>query len=374
MNCLDKRGNSPLGNAVLGKHESCALMLVQKDANINVTINNTDLSQDSQTEQQFWRFLPEHFPTTKEKDRKEVSVFEGLVTNNWLGLTYIALEKLELFGFSLAKAVEVAFKLGKFQFAKTLLGKALDNQKLQEILAQKRNLLSCLCFWCRGECDADLIRDIFEILTESGLSPAVFDEFLCSPLHYAAFNKNRALVELLLSQPALRETINEEDRYGRTPLAAFFYNYSPGCVVERKEEEEEGEASLSHDLLDLLLDCGARVDTLFPSKPMDILQGTFQARYSATDYLSDPGSGARVTPLMVSVVLRDVRMVRYLLARGADLNTPDSRGRTAVMLAVKTQHQPLVELLLSYRGQIDLTRRDHGGHRIVEHAVALSPE
>ena len=100
MNCLDKRGNSPLGNAVLGKHESCALMLVQKDANINVTINNTDHSPDSQTEQQFWRFLPEHFPTTKEKDRKEVSVFEGLVTNNWLGLTYIALEKLELFGFS----------------------------------------------------------------------------------------------------------------------------------------------------------------------------------------------------------------------------------------------------------------------------------
>ena len=165
-------------------------MLVQKDANINVTINNSDLSEDTQTEEKFWRFLPQHFLTTPEKDCKAVSVFEGLVTNNWLGLTYIALEKLELFGFSLAKAVEVAFKLGKFQFAKTLLGKALDNQKLQEILAAKRNLLSCLAFWCRGDPDADLIRDIFEILTESGVSPAVFDEFLCSPLHYAAFNEN----------------------------------------------------------------------------------------------------------------------------------------------------------------------------------------
>ena len=181
MNCLDKRGNSPLGNAVLGKHESCALMLVQRDANINVTINKTHDSEDTQTEQQFFRFLPQHFRTTK--DCKEVTVFEGLVTNNWLGLTYIALEKLEFFGFSLAKAVEVAFKLGKFQFAKTLLGKALDSQKLQEILAMKRNLLSCLCFWCKGNPEGDLIRDIFEILTESGVSPAVCDECLCSPLH-----------------------------------------------------------------------------------------------------------------------------------------------------------------------------------------------
>ena len=60
MNCLDKRGNSPLANAVLGKHQSCALMLVQREANINVTINKNDSSQDTQTGQQFFRFLPEH--------------------------------------------------------------------------------------------------------------------------------------------------------------------------------------------------------------------------------------------------------------------------------------------------------------------------
>ena len=112
VNCQDLEGNTPLGNAVLAKHESCALILVQKDANINVIINKSDKTE-SQNKQKFLRFLPQHFSKTKKPDEDKITLFEGLVTNNWLGLTYIALEKLELFGFSLAKAVEVAFKLGK---------------------------------------------------------------------------------------------------------------------------------------------------------------------------------------------------------------------------------------------------------------------
>ena len=37
---LDDKGNSPLSNAVLGKHDSCTLMLLQKNADINVMINS----------------------------------------------------------------------------------------------------------------------------------------------------------------------------------------------------------------------------------------------------------------------------------------------------------------------------------------------
>ena len=69
-------------------------MLVQRDANINTTINQTE---EEPQKEQFWRFLPQHFSSKKERNGGERSIFEGLVSNNWLGLTYIALENLEIF-------------------------------------------------------------------------------------------------------------------------------------------------------------------------------------------------------------------------------------------------------------------------------------
>ena len=290
-------------------------MLVQRDANINTTINPTE---EEPQKEQFWRFLPQHFSSKKERNGGERSIFEGLVSNNWLGLTYIALEKLEIFGFSLAKAVEVAFKLGKFQFAKTLLGKALDKQKLQEILDWNRNLASSLSFWCRENIEEDLITDIFEMLRDSEVSLAWVDEFQCSPLHYAALNKNRRLMELLLLDSDVRKKINEEDKFGRTALAAFFYNYKPGSGGVAEVEEMEGK--LTHGLLDTMIDSGARINTLFPSRPLDLLQGRFQVKFEGTDYLDPPHiTTPSVSPLMISVVLRDVAMVSYLLSRGADI-------------------------------------------------------
>ena len=362
VDCVDLRGNTPLGYAVLGRHQGCALMLVQREANINVAINRNVTRSTSQTEKQFLRFLPQHFSEDTKKDYENIPLFEGLVSNNWLGLTYIALDKLELSGFSLAKAVEVAFKLGKFQFAKTLLGKAFDPSKLQELLDGNRNLIGCLSLWCRGSIEEYLITDIFDILRESGLSLTLEDEFQCSPLHYAAFNKNRTMMELLLSSSDLKEKINQEDKYGRTPLAAFFYNYSPGGMTE-----EEG-------LLDMMIKAGAKVDTLFPSRPLDILQGKFQAGYDGGDFLAPPTPASRpVSPLMVSVVLRDVAMVSYLLARGASLNTQDRQGRSAAMLAVKTRDLTIIQLLVKHRNCLDLSSRDCHGHGLLDHAIALDP-
>ena len=60
---LDNKGNSPLSNAVLGKHDSCALMLLQKNADIKVMIHlGEELNENkSKAEDKLLKYLPRHY-------------------------------------------------------------------------------------------------------------------------------------------------------------------------------------------------------------------------------------------------------------------------------------------------------------------------
>ena len=91
-------------------------------------------------------FLPRHFET-KAKDEK-IPLFQALVQNDWLGLTFVAMKDMEKFGMSYAKAIEVAFKLKKFQFAKRLIEKQVSVAKLQAKVSKGRNLINALAFEC----------------------------------------------------------------------------------------------------------------------------------------------------------------------------------------------------------------------------------
>ena len=95
-----------------------------------------------------WKYSLAHWREAQiVKEKQSITLFEKIVDNNWLGITYIVLEKLEKFGFSIAKAIEVAFKLGKFQFAKTLLSKEVDMKKLVEFVNGERNLIGSLALF-----------------------------------------------------------------------------------------------------------------------------------------------------------------------------------------------------------------------------------
>ena len=62
LECLDTLENTPLAYAVDGGHNSCALMLIQKEANINVKIHkNMDSVGPSSVKRNTWKYSLEHW-------------------------------------------------------------------------------------------------------------------------------------------------------------------------------------------------------------------------------------------------------------------------------------------------------------------------
>ena len=182
INAVDDRGNTPLAYAVYGKHEGCALILLQKGASVNVTIKPFEKDMSGDDMENRFPYLPGHFRNNKQRP---ISLFQGIIQNSWLGITYVALDELEKFGLSYAKAVETAMHMQKIQFAKTLIGKQVSVQKLLEKVSKGRNLLTSLAYECKCDTATDIQEDVAELLVSAGVSLTERDEKQCIDLHYA---------------------------------------------------------------------------------------------------------------------------------------------------------------------------------------------
>lgn len=53
----------------------------------------------------------------------------------------------------------------------------------------------------------------------------------------------------------------------------------------------------------------------------------------------------------------DVQTVRTLLAQGADVDSRDHFGQTALMLAAHAGHREIVETLIAHRANLDITAK-----------------
>ena len=99
---------------MLGGHSGCALMLLQKDANIDVDVHpehhvdassKADADKSSCRRRTKFKFLKSHFEADESltSGQRSYPLFRGIVQNGWLGLTYVALDKMEKFGVSYAR-------------------------------------------------------------------------------------------------------------------------------------------------------------------------------------------------------------------------------------------------------------------------------
>jgi len=348
---------TPLALAVLAKHDSCSLMLIQHGANVNINMRTSDwiLSEKDKLKPVLLRFLPQHFEIC---GQVEQSLFQGIVLNNWFGLTYVVLSKLEAFGFPLAQAIEVTFQLKKFHFGKTLLGLQVSYEKLQHVNSQGQNLVHTLALESSVLNEHDIFEDLIVLLVNTGkLDCSNVDNFGCTPLHYACLNKNMILVKFLLQDSNVN--VNILDNHGRSALAACFWIY------------EEGKLSL--ELVELLIKHGADTSVCFSSPPISFLNNGYELKYRRSSFTSPVFNAAKVTPLMVALCHKDEAMVKLLIGHNSKATILDSLGNPTLIYAFKSNDEAFVRKMIILLKANKNTFDSEETGQLLKHVIALEP-
>ena len=378
INAVDKHGNTPLAYSVLGKHEGCALILLQKGANVNVDIvplanpgeSGADESEKSPEEQ--FRYLPIHF--MPKSLNKPYSLFQGVILNDWLGITYMTLQQLEVFGMSYAMAIHVALANGKIQFAKTLIAKQVSVEKLKQKVEQKRNLIHCLANECKSGDRSDIQVDILELLLQADVSPAEKDVHGCSPLHYACKNQNLELIKVLLKEDRVIRSINVMNNLEISPFGAIFWN-----MVSKQ--------SNFSDIIKVMLENGADPDVVMPFKPISYLQSGYTIQSKNKTGFEEFKDMLKITPLICSVVHRDEDLIELLLNnkhKVCNINLEDEKGMTPLMHAAKTNDILIAKQLIYNNGikinkvdplvltpHLNINASDLDGYNAINHIIEL---
>ena len=200
--------------------------------------------------------------------------------------------------------------------------------------------------------------------TNPGLVNAKDDVWGNTPLHRAAGQGNKDVVELLLSKGA---QVDAKGNLGRTPLFAAAGSWGNKDVVELllsrgaevNAKDNSGRTPLFEaagswnrkDVVELLLSKGAQVNAkddwgetaLFMASSKDVAE-LFLAR--GLD-VNAKGSYGR-TPLHIAASAGRKDVVELLLSRGAEVNAKDTfYRRTPLHEAAGGGHKDVVELLLS---------------------------
>lgn len=138
-----------------------------------------------------------------------------------------------------------------------------------------------------------------KLLIEHGASVNLPDEVNSTPLHYAVERCNIEMIKLLLAHGA---NIDAKNNLDETPLHSLIH-------IPDNEEAVK-----------LLLDKGANPNTMSMGTPL---------LNDAVDY-------------------REEEFVKLLLEKGANVNSTDDKGNTPLQIAVKSNKQSMIQLLMKY--------------------------
>lgn len=176
-----------------------------------------------------------------------------------------------------------------------------------------------------------------------------------TPLHHAASDGSAAVVRLLLSRGA---KINETDREGFTPLAVAMMSNHMGIAAQLKSkggrEKVEGAGELFKAVYRNDM---AKLKALLDSHP---------------ELVKIRGGRHSETPLMIAVQNENRDMVKFLLSRGAEVDTAlkDARVWSPLQTAVYEGNPAIAEILINYGA--DVMRRDPAGQTLLQWAVYLN--
>jgi len=190
-------------------------------------------------------------------------------------------------------ALHVAVRQPKLDFAEALLvaGASIDVKSLKDELTP----LALLCRSKSGVMSATEVTNALWLL-ERGADPMARNRGAETPMHLAADSGSLVLLEALVARGATLV----EDKYGKTPL------WNTLDTNFRKEE-----------IWDYLFSLGEQLE-----------------RVAGGD-----------TPLLDAQMRRNETAVRYLLARGADAQAKDAKGRTALDRARELKQDGVIAIL-----------------------------
>ncbi|CAB4058984.1 unnamed protein product [Lepeophtheirus salmonis] len=320
---MDRFGNTPLAYAIIGNNEATTITLLQKGANVNCKVHinpflmgfsETQIVKKDDNQSSAFKFLPSHFKKPA-KSQFPMTLFQLSLLNGWLGVSYLILERMEKHGLRIAEALEAAFKLNKLQLAKKLTLKQLDNSKLCELVDNKQNLISSM-IKVVGNSSKDnlLIEFIFNHLYKAGNKLQHKDISGCTVLHYGCLTNNIDILKLILSYFESKYIINKKDNNGRTPLVATLWK----CQLE------------SSFVL---------VKELFKPHPSTVNLTYEDDRNAELTELT--------TPLIIAINFKCRSLIDLLLEHGVDVNLPDGKGRTPLMIAVKSNGIDFIKYFLN---------------------------
>ena len=188
-------------------------------------------------------------------------------------------------------------------------------------------------------------REVAELILSYGANPNARDSSGFSALHYAAINDNKKMVELLIARGA---DVNAKDASGNTPL----YN---------------AVRSGHKDIAEMLLEKGAELSihvAAFLGNIDDIKN--FVETGTSIDISDDRG----LTPLHYAVMEGQYDIVKFLIAKGADVNVKDIWPfGTPLHCAVENGHKEIVELLAAAGADVNATKGRPAGDAPLHSAV-----
>ncbi|KAK0703987.1 ankyrin repeat-containing domain protein [Lasiosphaeria miniovina] len=171
-----------------------------------------------------------------------------------------------------------------------------------------------------------------------------------APLHYAAFQRNVALVNLLKSYGAKLDATTNLDR------SVLFY-----AVCKEPHLADSDKAIYGRHYLMEKVSRNNMSAAHTDDNTMDVVEALFglpSGWFRLLNSLSQPDN-AGVTPLMVAAQAGFTSTVTMFLQRGACPSTKDHGGYTALKYAASSRHDHLVRLLLQADGRVQVHGLDH---------------
>jgi len=294
--------------------------------------------------------------------KKDKKLIEALRTQNIQMLKELKNDGLDLSGINIVKFTK---NKSNIELLKFLIKNGID------INAQNKNgftaLMVAVIF---GKID------IVKLLMENGANINAKTEEGVTALELAVEEEQIDIVKLLIINGA---DTNAQDKYGSTPLMTANKKekidlvkllIQNGADVNAKNKDAKtilflALKTLNKDLIELLIQNGADVNTPigdgYTILMLVVLGSSKEGLKKITKEKSDLDSEVIKEKM---ALLSSVKFLKMLIQNGADVNTQDKNGFTALMLAVAIGHSNMVEFLIHNGAKVN-TQYKYGATALI---------